>query len=192
MNTVILALIGTISAVQINREPLISKDASPLEIWEFPKYKDINVDYKVADFGKAHEIMYTENNIKMAEAAAKHKWTIAKDAKWPAGVDTDIEFKLLQTDAEREPLLSANASELEVHQTPAYAGYPVDYKVADFGKSHEIMYTENNIKNAEKTLSHNLGADWGFTKSTVATPRNYKVADFGLDEDIKNSLGDLE
>ena len=31
----------------------------------------------------------------MAEAAAKHKWTPAADAKWPAGVDTEIEFKLL-------------------------------------------------------------------------------------------------
>ena len=88
--------------------------------------------------------------------------------------------------------MSANASELEIHQTPAYAGYPVDYKVADFGKSHEIMYTENNIKEAEKALGHNLMADYGATKSTVATPRNYVVPDFGLDVDIKNSLHDLE
>lgn len=51
----------------------------------------------------------------MAEAEAKHKWTIAKDAKWPAGVDTDIEFKLLQLDSQREPLLSADASPLEIH-----------------------------------------------------------------------------
>ena len=59
MNTAILALIGTISAVQLDREPLISKDASPLEIWEFPKYSKINVDYKVADFGKSHEMIYS-------------------------------------------------------------------------------------------------------------------------------------
>jgi len=51
----------------------------------------------------------------MAEAAAKHPWTIAKDAKWPAGIDTpDVEFKLVQIDTEREPLLS-NAQPLEIH-----------------------------------------------------------------------------
>ena len=101
----------------------------------------MNIDYPVPDFGVAHEIRYTENNLKMAEAEAKHKWTIAKDAKWPAGVDTDIEFKLLQLDSQREPLLSADASPLEVHQSPAYSSYPVDYKVPDFGLSHEIRYT---------------------------------------------------
>ena len=50
---------------------------------------------------------------------------------------------------EREPLLS-NSNVLEVHQKPAYADYPVDYKVPDFGQSHEIRYTQNNIKKAEK------------------------------------------
>ena len=141
MNTAILALIGTISAVQLDREPLLAKDATPLEIWEIPQYANIKVDYPVADFGKSHEIRYTENNLKIAEAEAKHKWTIAKDAKWPAGVDTDIEFKLLQTDVSREPLLSANASPLEIHQNEPYAGIPVNYPVPDYGVDHEIRYT---------------------------------------------------
>jgi len=87
--------------------------------------------------------------------------------------------------------LSADASPLEIHQTPAYAGYPVDYKVADFGQSHEIIYTRDNIKNAEAILNHKMVADWDAKKAPV-NPRNYKVADFGLDTNIKDSLGDLE
>ena len=55
----------------------------------------------------------------------------------------------------REPLLS-NSNSLEVHQRPAYADYPIDYVVPDFGKSHEIIYTQNNIKQAEKGLGHEL------------------------------------
>lgn len=58
---------------------------------------------------------------------------------------------------DREPLL-ANANPLLVHQTPAYSEFPVDYPVPDFGPSHEIQYTQNNIKNAEKRLNHKLKA----------------------------------
>ena len=82
----------------------------------------------------------------------------------------------------REPLLS-NSNDLEVHQRPAYADYPIDYVVPDFGKSHEIIYTENNIKNAEALLAHPLAAKWGETKNPV-NPRDYFVPDFGLDQDI--------
>ena len=99
---------------------------------------------------------------------------------------------------EREPLLSANASELEVHQRPAYSDHPVDYPVPDFGISHEIRYTNNNIKNAEKSLKHNLTANFGAKKAPV-NPRNYVVPDFGADPEItyandglkwaQNSLG---
>ena len=48
----------------------------------------------------------------------------------------------------REPLLS-NSNVLEYHQKPAYADYPIDYVVPDFGKDHEIAYTQNNIKMVE-------------------------------------------
>ena len=83
----------------------------------------------------------------------------------------------------REPLLSANASELEIHQRPAYSQYPIDYFVPDFGKSHEIIYTENNIKNTETQMAHNLKADFG-DKKNPENPRDYVVPDFGVDEDI--------
>ena len=37
---------------------------------------------------------------------------------------------------------------------------------------------------AETAQGVKMSADWGFTDSTVATPRNYFVPDFGLDDDI--------
>tara|TARA_B110001450_G_C17552787_1_gene453370 strand:- start:494 stop:655 length:162 start_codon:yes stop_codon:yes gene_type:complete len=48
---------------------------------------------------------------------------------------------------------------------------------------------------AEAAQGVSLGADWGFTDSTVATPRNYFVPDFGVDEDIRGvteAIGNAE
>lgn len=96
---------------------------------------------------------------------------------------------------QREPLLANNASELEVHQMPAYADHPVDYFVPDFGLDSESLYTQNNIKMAEAASGAQMSADWGFDKSTVATPRDYFVPDFGVDEDVRGvteSIGNAE
>ena len=147
MNTMAyLALVGTISAVQLQREPLLTWAPTP------PATHPIN--YPVADFGSSHEMIYTENNKKLAEAELG-AIPIDKESPWPY-TDTTVEFKLLQTGAQinREPLLSAEASPLEVQQTPAYAGYPVDYFVPDFGVSHEVIYTQDNIKSSEAKLNH--------------------------------------
>ena len=54
------------------------------------------------------------------------------------------------------------------------------------------MYTNNNIKNAEKSLKHELMADFSAKKPPVARPQNYQVVDNGLDTDMKDSLKDLE
>tara|TARA_B110000285_G_C14911120_1_gene508001 strand:- start:227 stop:637 length:411 start_codon:yes stop_codon:yes gene_type:complete len=136
--------------------------------------------------------MYTENNKKEAEAKlGAIPMGDFKKTPWPH-TDTTVEFKLLQLDADikREPLLSANASPLEYHQRPAYSGYPVDYVVPDFGVSHEIMYTENNIKNAEQELNHPLNASFD-AKKAPSIPRNYFVPNFGVDRDIISSLDNL-
>lgn len=85
----------------------------------------------------------------------------------------------------REPLLSADASPLLVHQKPAYAGHPVDYFVPNFGPAHEIRYTLNSIKTAEKNQNYTIGANFGW-KPKDDVPRDYFVPDFGVDEDIKN------
>ena len=147
MNTIAyMALVGSISAIQLQREPLLTWSPTP------PATHPIN--YPVPDFGSSHEMMYTENNKKLAEAELG-PIPIDDKSPWPY-TDTTVEFKLLQTDAEinREPLLSANASPLEVQQRPAYADHPVDYFVPDFGMAHEMIYTENNISNTEKVLNH--------------------------------------
>ena len=143
-----MALVGSISAIQLQREPLLTWSATP------PATHPIN--YPVPDFGSSHEMIYTENNRKLAEAeGGEIPLGDFEKTPWPH-TDTTVEFKLLQTDAEinREPLLSANASPLEVQQRPAYAGYPVDYFVPDFGSSHEMIYTEDNIKNTETAMKH--------------------------------------
>ena len=149
MNTIAyMALVGSISAIQLQREPLLT--------WEPTAPATHPINYPVPDFGQSHEIMYTENNKKLAEAElGEIPMEDFKKSPWPH-TDTTVEFKLLQTDAEinREPLLSANASPLEVQQRPAYAGYPVDYFVPDFGSSHEMIYTANNIKNTETAMNH--------------------------------------
>lgn len=35
-------------------------------------------------------------------------------------------------------------------------GYPINYKVPDYGMDHDVKTTQNNIKNAEETLGHEL------------------------------------
>ena len=41
----------------------------------------------------------------------------------------------------------------------------MDYPVADFGKDHSIIVSDNNTKNAEKTLGH----QWNPTKNADGT-----------------------
>ena len=90
MNTLaIMALVGSISAVQLNREPLLTWSATP------PATHPIN--YPVPDFGSSHEMIYTENNRKIAEAEGG-EIPIDEKSPWPY-TDTTVEFKLLQTDA---------------------------------------------------------------------------------------------
>jgi len=128
-----LALVGSISAVQINRDPLLT--------WEATEPATHPINYPVPNFGVDHDI---KTSLKNSEA-----WTPVKDAdgKWEVPA-ASIEFKLLQTgakripngsnletssDLRREPLLAKDASPLLIHQKPAYADHPVDYFVPNFG-----------------------------------------------------------
>lgn len=56
----------------IARDPLLSKDASPLLVHQKPAYAGQPVDYFVPDFGISHEIGYTQESIKNAETQLKH------------------------------------------------------------------------------------------------------------------------
>lgn len=92
---------------------------------------------------------------------------------------------------QREPLLSKDATPLLVHQKPEYSDYAVDYKVPNFGMSHEMRYTQDSIKAAEDAYKHPLMADFGKAAPEVATPRGYTVPDFGVDTDIKDTHSNL-
>ena len=55
MNTLVyMALVGSISALQLNREPLLTWSATP------PATHPIN--YPVPDFGLDHDIKHSENS----------------------------------------------------------------------------------------------------------------------------------
>ena len=64
----IMALVGSITAIQLQREPLLTV-TNPLEVHQRPSYSQYPIDYFVPDFGVDHEVMYTENNIKNTETA---------------------------------------------------------------------------------------------------------------------------
>lgn len=102
---------------------------------------------------------------------------------------TNVVFALLGATSaikiQREPLLSAGASPLLVHQTPSYSSYPVDYFVPNFGAAHEVRYTASSIAQAEKAANHTIVADFGW-KAKDPIARDYFVPHFGVDEDIQN------
>ena len=68
MKSAFVALVASASAITLSREPLLS-NSNVLEVQQRPAYADHAIDYFVPDFGKDHEIAYTQNNIKMVEAA---------------------------------------------------------------------------------------------------------------------------
>ena len=80
-----LALVGSITAIQLAREPLLT--------WEATVPATHPINYPVPDFGASHEMVYTQNNRKLAEAAMG-EIPIDKASPWPH-TDTTVEFKLL-------------------------------------------------------------------------------------------------
>lgn len=88
MNTIAyLALVGSISAIQLQREPLLT--------WEPTAPATHPINYPVPDFGPAHEMVYTKNNMEIAEAAGGPiPLGDFKKTPWPH-TDTTVEFKLL-------------------------------------------------------------------------------------------------
>jgi hypothetical protein len=70
-------------------------------------------------------------------------------------------------------------------------GYPVDYKVPNFGVDKEILASQLHLKKAEKKLKKKLVGDF-FDNQTPKYPLNYKVPSLGLDTDIKNVVSSLK
>jgi len=137
------------------------------------------MNYPVADYGQDHDVIAS---LKHSEAWEPE---LGADGKYVVP-DAAIEFKLLQTEEQRDPLLSAGAGVLLVHQKPAYSDHPVDYVVPDFGLDHDITTSLNNTKNQELRLKHKIN----FPNEEIPVdqhPMNYFVPDFGLDEDVKRT-----
>ena len=88
-----------------------------------------------------------------------------------------------ESETGRDPLLTWEP-------TPP-ATHPINYFVPDFGVSHEIGYTQKNIANAEKSLKHEMMADFSAKKADV-NPRDYFVPNFGQDPEITTSLKNLK
>ena len=99
----VIALIGSSMAIRSKREPLLTWSAT------VPATHPMN--YPVPDFGVDHDVIATLKHSEdwQPELGADGKYVVP---------DAAIEFKLLQTDESREPLLAKNASPLLVHQKP--------------------------------------------------------------------------
>lgn len=134
------------------------------------------MNYPVADFGVDHDIKHSLEH--------STEWTPVKDEddKWVLP-SPDIEFKLLQTDVVREPLLANDASPLLVHQN-GDSPHPINYFVPDFGTDYEIAASLRNTGAQEKRLKHKINFYNEPLPVDVDHPKNYFVPDFGIDEDI--------
>ena len=76
----VIALAGAVSAVRIQREPLLASDNNVVrEVFMIPHEKDHPIDYAVADFGMDHETKYTLKNIGNSEKTLKHKLNFMND-----------------------------------------------------------------------------------------------------------------
>ena len=65
--------------VEMEREPLLSKKASPLLVHQNPKL-DHDIDYFVPNFGPDHDIAATQKNIASSEKRLKKKMNASFDA----------------------------------------------------------------------------------------------------------------
>ena len=128
-----IAIIGSVSAVAISREPLLTW--APTEPATHP------INYPVPNFGVDHEILASHKHLAEAEKTLKHTWTPTQDEDGVWDVPTETaSFKLLQTGAniQREPLLTWKPTDP--------ASHPVDYFVPNFGMDHEIKASLEHSK----------------------------------------------
>ena len=113
---------------QTEREPLLTWKPTP------PKTHPIN--YFVPNFGTDEDIAASQLHEQDAEKSLNHPWVLRKDDDDKFILPPrDIEFKLLQTDAEieREPLLTWKPTPPKTH--------PMDYFVPNFGVDEDIQAT---------------------------------------------------
>lgn len=74
-----MAAVQLDSEVELERDPLLAKNATPLLVHQYGDSKH-PIDYFVPDFGIDHDILNVKTSVNGAEAALGHKFT----ANWKA------------------------------------------------------------------------------------------------------------
>ena len=142
ISVAVLALIGHVSAAELEREPLLTWAPTP-------KKGDHPVDYFVPNFGVDHDIASTQDNIKNTEAKLGHKLAYVPKKDRPAepprdyfvpnfGVDHDI-VSTQNNLADTEDRLGIKMSYTPKKDRPAEP--PRDYFVPNFGVDKDIETT---------------------------------------------------
>jgi len=153
----VLLLVGNVSAVKLERDPLLS-DPNKNE-WAFKtaaaKGPGHPVDYFVPNFGVDKEIKNTDHSITDSEAKLGHFWNIKMkpDAEPPRnyfvpdfGVDNDVKTTLAHAG-----VAEAKYGHWDVLKK-APGDPPRNYAVPNFGMDKEIKNTQQSIWDTEAKL----------------------------------------
>ena len=163
------------------------------------------VDYPVPSFGVDADIKASLSNLNSAESKYG-RWDLPKE-------DVQVEADI-QTEADREPLLTWKPKEPKTH--------PMNYFVPNFGIDHDIAHSQAHEKAAETRLKHKwvpkkdkddkwvlpspeiefklIGLDTEAEREPLLTwkpkapkthPMDYFVPNFGIDQDVTSTLGSV-
>lgn len=151
--------------------------------WVLPTKQQIPtphpVNYPVANFGQDRDIQANFGSLTTAEKMHKRKWVVnateLKDKNVPAwkeysvpdfGIDHDIKNTQANYQATEKSLnnkkwnpegflnVQLESDPLRTWLPRKAATHPMDYPVANHGEDHDIVSTQRNMENAEKTLEH--------------------------------------
>lgn len=180
------AFVGTVAAVRVQREPLLSADAPVREVFMIPYEKDHPVDYPVPDFGLAHETKYTLNNIKNAEIKLKHKLNFMNDPVPPTDDDHPVDYKV--PDFGMDPDIKTSLYNMGA------AEQSLDHK---FGVTKESVYENapnwtNLIQTDREPLLSNMKVLEVHQRPAYKDhPVDYAVPDFGMDHEIRYTQNNI-
>jgi hypothetical protein len=100
-------------------------------------------DYFVPNFGVDHDIVSTQSNLKNAETSRDHKWVLSQKRSIPACNSSNFPNCVREAETAAPMKLQAD---MDKHDK--------DYFIPNFGVDHDIIATQNNLKNAEGSLNH--------------------------------------
>jgi len=103
-----------------------------------PYTEDHPMDYKVADFGIAHETRYTLNNIKNAEIKLKHKLNFMNDPVPPIEDDHPMGYKV--ADFGMDPEISTSIKNMKNAESDLFHKFEVtDKSVPEYSKDWSYL-----------------------------------------------------